>query len=284
MQSTTQLTSGATNIQPPRDDHFARRAGRLEQLAIKQADSTWLTNLAQLSRQQQLAFSALSEPPAQSELKVVWQGIYRDLFAAMAGSPLAPQGTEPLEGHALDAAGRICLQLACGEIVAGNRSAQDYLVAAAMQVAWSAAACSAASMEHMHGGAHKQCPHCSAEPVGGVVLAGQGKAGLRYLECSLCATRWHAVRAHCTLCDEGSVVNYLGLEGGNDAVQAECCDHCHGYVKTYFQEKDPDVDPVADDLASLMLDVLVGQEGYSRASPNLFLADVEPVQRATPKA
>jgi len=34
-------------------------------------------------------------------------------------------------------------------------------------------------------------------------------------------------------------------------------------------------DPVADDLTSLMLYVLVGQEGYSCASPNLFLPDVE---------
>ncbi len=230
-----------------------------------------------LSRHQQTAFSALSEPPAESELKAVWQGIYRNLFSTMAGSPLAPQGAQPLEGNALDAAGEVCLQLARGEIVAGTRGDQDYLIAAAMQVAWSAAASSAAAIEHVHGGTHKQCPHCNAEPVGGVVLAGEGKAGLRYLECCLCATRWHAVRAHCTLCDEGSVVNYLGLEGGNAAVQAECCDHCHGYVKTYFQDKDPDVDPIADDLASLMLDVLVGQEGYSRASPNLFLAGVEPV-------
>jgi len=235
-----------------------------------------------LSRHQQTAFSALSEPPAQSELKAVWQGIYSALFATMAGSPLAPQGAAPLEGNALDAAGEACLQLARGEIVAGARGNQDYLVAAAMQVAWSAAASSPASMDHAHGGTHKRCPHCGAEPVGGIVLAGEGKAGLRYLECSLCATRWHAVRAHCTLCDEGSAVSYLGLEGGNATVQAECCDHCHGYVKTCFQEKDADVDPVADDLASLMLDVLVGQEGYSRASPNLFLAGVEPLEGSAP--
>jgi FdhE protein len=278
MQSSTQILAGASNLLAPRDDHFARRAARLEQLAAKQPDNVWLARLAVLSRHQQTAFSALSEAPGQSELKAVWQGLYGALFATMAGSPLAPQGAPPLEGNALDAAGEACLQLARGDIVAGARGTQDYLVAAAMQVVWSALASSSTSMEHVHGGAHKHCPHCGAEPVGSIVLAGEGKAGLRYLECSLCATRWHAVRAHCTLCDEGSVVSYLGLEGGNAAVQAECCDHCHGYVKTYFQDKDADVDPVADDLASLMLDVLVGQEGYRRASPNLFLAGVEPVE------
>jgi FdhE protein len=71
------------------------------------------------------------------------------------------------------------------------------------------------------------------------------------------------------------VVNYLGIEGGNQAVQAETCDECHGYIKTFFQDKDRQVDPVADDLASLALDVLVGEQGYSRGTPNLFLTEGE---------
>ncbi|OWW20325.1 formate dehydrogenase accessory protein FdhE [Noviherbaspirillum denitrificans] len=276
MQSSTQIPAGASNLIAPRDDLFSRRSARLEQLAAGQADAAWLSTLASLARHQQIAFSALANAPAESELKLIWQSTYRTLFAAMTGSPLVPDGAQPLDGKALDEAGEKCLKLAHGEIVADARDSQDYLVAAAMQVAWSAAESSPAALERVQTVAHKHCPECGCEPVGSIVLAGAGKAGLRYLECCLCATRWHAVRAHCTLCDEGSVVSYLGLEGGNPAVQAECCDHCHGYVKTCFQEKDPDVDPVADDLASLMLDVLVGQEGYSRASPNLFLAGVEP--------
>ncbi len=105
--------------------------------------------------------------------------------------------------------------------------------------------------------------------------AGDGAAGLRYLECSLCATRWNAVRARCTLCTEGSRVDYLGLEGSSGAVQAETCEHCHGYIKTFFQDKDGNVDPLADDLATLALDVLVGEQGYARALPNLFLGEGE---------
>ncbi len=37
------------------------------------------------------------------------------------------------------------------------------------------------------------------------------------------------------------------------------------------------MDPVADDLGSLALDILVGEQGYARAAPNLFLGDAEPV-------
>jgi FdhE protein len=37
------------------------------------------------------------------------------------------------------------------------------------------------------------------------------------------------------------------------------------------QEKAPSVDPVADDLATLALDLLVDEAGYSRSGPNLLL-------------
>lgn len=271
----------------PRDDLFSRRAARFEQHADGRADAHWMTWLAELARRQQGAFEAMRADPSparliggEDELKPLWQSLYQTLCVGMAGMPLAAEGRAPLAGGALDQAGQACLRLARGEIVAGTRDSQDYLVAAAMQVAWSATAASLAAQGRAQGEAHQHCPLCGCEPVGSIVMAGEGKAGLRYLECSLCATRWHAVRAHCTLCDEGSVISYLGLEGGNAAIQAECCEHCHGYVKTYFQEKDPYVDPMADDLASVMLDVLVGQEGYCRASPNLFLAGVEAVGAA----
>jgi FdhE protein len=35
-------------------------------------------------------------------------------------------------------------------------------------------------------------------------------------------------------------------------------------------EKDPRVDPVADDLATLALDILMDDSGFQRASPNFF--------------
>ena len=55
-----------------------------------------------------------------------------------------------------------------------------------------------------------------------------------------------------------------------DAVRAETCDACKSYLKIVYQEKGP-VDPVADDLATLTLDILVDEAGYARSGPNLLL-------------
>ena len=187
-----------------------------------------------------------------------------------------PAALEP-GGDALLRIARESRSLAAGEVAAGPRDTVAILVAAALQVLWTTAARTLAlpAMTPLQDLA--PCPCCGSAPVGAVVMAGEGKGGLRYLECSLCATRWNAVRARCTLCEEGSVVQYLGLEGASGAVQAEACEHCGGYIKTFFQDKDIQVDPVADDLGSLALDILVGEQGYARAAPNLFLKDAEVV-------
>ena len=48
----------------------------------------------------------------------------------------------------------------------------------------------------------------------------------------------------------------------------EACSRCHSYRKILYQEKDIAVDPVADDVASLALDVLLSEHGFHRASGN----------------
>ena len=55
------------------------------------------------------------------------------------------------------------------------------------------------------------------------------------------------------------------------AVRAETCDHCHSYRKILYLEKDPSLEPVADDLGTLALDLLLAEEGYARASQNPLL-------------
>lgn len=57
-------------------------------------------------------------------------------------------------------------------------------------------------------------------------------------------------------------------------IRAESCDDCQGYRKIFYQDKDPFVEPVADDLASLALDVLMGEAGYARANGNPLLWQV----------
>jgi FdhE protein len=95
--------------------------------------------------------------------------------------------------------------------------------------------------------------------------------GYRYLHCALCASEWHLVRITCSQCHSTANIAYHSIEGGAEAVRAESCDECHTYRKILYQEKDTSVEPVADDLASLALDLLMSEAGYHRGSGNPLL-------------
>ncbi|HZJ98065.1 MAG: formate dehydrogenase accessory protein FdhE [Alcaligenaceae bacterium] len=114
------------------------------------------------------------------------------------------------------------------------------------------------------------CPCCGSLPVSSVVQIGSNQ-GIRYLSCSLCSTLWHFVRVVCSTCKSTKDISFYHLEGELEALKAETCPTCHSYRKIFYQEKDIYVDPVADDLASLQLDVLMAEEGFDRASGNPFL-------------
>jgi len=62
-------------------------------------------------------------------------------------------------------------------------------------------------------------------------------------------------------------------------VKAETCGECHTYAKLLYQLQDTQVDPYADDLASLGLDLLVTEAGFARHAPNplLLMGDSETV-------
>jgi FdhE protein len=121
-------------------------------------------------------------------------------------------------------------------------------------------------------GAHAEvagvCPACGSLPVASIVRADQG---YRYLHCVLCATEWHLVRIKCSHCLNTEGIRYHFVEGGSEAVRAESCAHCRTYRKILYQEKDAAVDPVADDLGSLALDLLMSEDGYRRACGNPLL-------------
>ena len=114
------------------------------------------------------------------------------------------------------------------------------------------------------------CPVCGSPPVASVLRIDIPVPGARYLACTLCGTNWHLSRGQCTQCDSREKIAYFHIEGGNAAIKAEACEDCHGYLKILNREQDPLADPVADDLASLALDVLMDESGYERASPNLL--------------
>jgi FdhE protein len=112
------------------------------------------------------------------------------------------------------------------------------------------------------------CPACGSLPVAGVITAAGQAPGARYLHCGLCGTAWNHVRAVCITCGESRGLKLLSIEGGNGVVQAEACDDCHSYAKMLYEANDMQVEAMADDLASLGLDLLVSEAGYFRHAPN----------------
>src|SRR5262249_43905729 len=115
------------------------------------------------------------------------------------------------------------------------------------------------------------CPACGAPPVASMVVGWTGAHSTRFCACSLCATQWNYVRIKCTLCGSTKGISYKHVEGGDGQVRAEACDSCHGYVKILQQAENPALEPVADDVASLALDLLVRDLGYRRGAVNPFM-------------
>jgi FdhE protein len=125
------------------------------------------------------------------------------------------------------------------------------------------------------------CPLCGSAPVASIVYANPPYQGYRYLHCSLCATEWHRVRVQCTYC--GTSGKDIALhnvtppeslplqKSAEPAIRAETCDACLSYRKIFYQEWDMGVEPIADDVASIVLDVLLGEKGYHRDGGNPLL-------------
>lgn len=115
------------------------------------------------------------------------------------------------------------------------------------------------------------CPCCGAPPTASVIVAWPGASGSRFCSCSLCGTLWNYVRARCAVCGSTDKISFQEIDGSDGNIKAENCDVCHSYVKVLYQDKDPRLDPVADDVASLGLDLLEREAGYRRGAINAFL-------------
>lgn len=135
------------------------------------------------------------------------------------------------------------------------------------------------------------CPCCGGQPVASVARIGGEDAGARYLHCALCQTGWHMVRIKCSHCESTKGITYQELEPAEGAeqptylvpkgaVRAECCGECGHYLKIVDMGKDAHVDPVADDLATVALDLLVSETGQLRHGLNFMLLWGEPAEDA----
>lgn len=165
------------------------------------------------------------------------------------------------------------------EMRPGNETTRALLpfVAAALQVAWVRLAIGMTGVPARPTGEAKAlCPCCGAAPVASVVHNERHRSGVRYLHCALCATEWHLERITCSACDTGGKLLYLTLDDEQGKpflpVQAEACNECHSYLKIMQRELHGRADPVADDLASLALDMLLAeQDEYARSGYNPLL-------------
>ncbi|NTV68556.1 MAG: formate dehydrogenase accessory protein FdhE [Azonexaceae bacterium] len=299
------MQSQPINFQPPTEEAapillpvtatlFADRADRFAVLADGHSLGDWLAFLGQLSRAQHQAMKALpvlalpdaatldqarthGMPPLNMTVRPpVWRDVLRQIARELGND--APDGARK-SLDALLAADDVWLEkladtLLSGELEAGD-AAELPFVAAALQVVFTQLASQLDASHLQKLDAHGVCPCCGSPAVASIVRLGATINNLRYLHCSLCNTEWNVPRATCTSCDTDKEVALHEVEGSNGqksgAVRAETCDACKSYLKIVYQEKDPRVDPVADDLATLALDMLVDEAGYERSGPNLLL-------------
>ena len=115
-------------------------------------------------------------------------------------------------------------------------------IGAVLQVHWTYWAQSLRGMEPASSGHSAHCPLCGSPPVSAVVHAGGASSGLRYLQCSLCSSQWHVVRAKCSRCENTRDIGYYGLEKTHEAVRIEMCPACRSSLKVLFRKKDAAVD------------------------------------------
>jgi FdhE protein len=115
------------------------------------------------------------------------------------------------------------------------------------------------------------CPACGSVPMTSSVVGWRGAHNTRFCACPLCATQWNVVRIKCVLCSSTKDIGYRSIEGKPDTVKAETCGSCHAYVKILYQVNDHLLEPLADDVATLGLDMMMAEEGWRRGGQNPFL-------------
>jgi FdhE protein len=273
-------------------DVFAERAARLRALAPGHAMEEYLRFAAALVQAQHVTLQSFPAVPVSDAAALAhchehglpplavdghqrgraWRDGLGKILRLLDRAALPPQAR-----HAMDAlanAGAEKLEAAAVHLLAGAYAELDAgqgpFVAAALQVYWTKMAFVLGDEGFSRDVSYGLCPSCGSLPVASVVRVGGAAQGLRYLLCSLCASEWHVVRVKCSACASTKGISYLGIEGGNDAIKAETCDECKTYLKIFYLEKDNTMDPVADDLATLALDMLVDERGYNRLGPNLL--------------
>src|SRR5437016_10603879 len=230
----------------PERNVFQARAARLSALAEGHALADYLQFLAPLARAQHESmalFRGVRLPEAQQlercrehgmpplgtrgwDRDPVWREALRCILAELEAGAL-PEASRATISRLKDMDDASLERMAETLLAGDNDETLDRaaipFIGAALQAYWlhlvttlGAGAFGRLEIPHL-------CPACGSAPMVSVVSSGSDP-GLRYLTCSLCNTRWHAVRIKCVFCDTTKGIAYYGIEGGSAAVKAESCE------------------------------------------------------------
>jgi FdhE protein len=113
------------------------------------------------------------------------------------------------------------------------------------------------------------CAHDGIPMVSLLREAGHGSR--RSNVCGACLAEAPAPRLGCLACGETRVeVLPVFRTDAMDPARIDACDTCRSYVKTIDLTRDGSACPIADDLASVSLDLWARGQGYHRVRPNLL--------------
>jgi FdhE protein len=277
---------------PEPDVVFARRAERFRSLAHGHELKSYLLFLADICTAQhrvQDGLPAVALPAADHlvrarefgmppldrgrfEIDAALDATLARLLAAAADCQMPEAANHALRNvtRADAATRRDMVRSVLADSIPVEAIAEHVFVAAALQVHFAriAAQLDPAALVPVGDGA---CPVCGGPPVSSMIVGWPNAHGTRFCACALCSTLWNYVRIKCVVCGSTKGISYQEIAGGPGTVKAETCDSCGSYVKILHQHNDPSLEPVADDVASLGLDLLVRESGLRRAGVNSFL-------------
>ncbi len=231
-----------------------------------------------------------------------WHGVLRNLARALQVS--APAGALATLQR-LELADDVYLERQADALLNGLSTGLDLAAApvlgAALQVYWTHMLLSLRQRDEAYAKLMGKiddetvCPCCGSQPTASITRTTGGSSGQRYLHCSLCSLQWHMARIKCPHCLSTKSLAYQSLEAADAPqpvnededeapssgaatakLQAETCDECGHYLKIMHADRDFFVEPVADDLASLTLDLLVSETGKQKHGVNFMLLFGEP--------
>ncbi|CAO98479.1 formate dehydrogenase accessory protein FdhE [Erwinia tasmaniensis] len=271
---------------PRLKNSYSRRAARLRQLAAKNPLGDYLRFAAVIASAQEIVLydhplrmdpRARLEESARSgrpplDINTLprdahWQRLLHSLIAELKPD-MSGQALSVLEN--LEKSSSVELEAMAGALFSNEfsqvSSDKAPFIWAALSIYWAQMAALIPGKAYVKAGEQRQfCPVCGSVPVSSMIHVD----GVRYLHCNLCESEWHVADAKCSNCEQTRDLHHWSLDSA--AVKAESCGDCGTWLKRLYQEKDPAVEAVADDLATLILDARMEQEGFARSSLNPFL-------------